>query len=280
MHTLTPLRRRLLVGGAASLALPYLARAQATSLIAINDGVTYRPGAGSDTDDRYAVLVKDLNKALGSKLVIQKVPKYVDLAIGLTAGEYDMAFVHPGHHAIRALQSKQYKLAAVSKSHINYKANFLVRGDSKVTKPEDLSGKTVYLPDADSITAWMARACFVEMYDKSMPLPKFVSLRYQDAIRFAVENHMGWAGATAAMGEVRAWAAAKHRVLFTSKNIPIKQFLVHQRMASQVDATREFLLSQTDTVRISVPDGFAPYEEAALIKAWDWLGKGVIPPGA
>ncbi len=266
-------RRLVLAAGAvAAASFTFPARAQGTGTLAINDGVSYR-GLSADGMERYETLLKDLNKALGTKMKIQYVNDYAKLAEGLRSGAFEMAQVHPAHHAIRAIKTGEYQLAALSKSHMNYKASFLVRQDSPLTSVAMLAGSKVYVPDADSVTAWLARATVAEQIAAGKR-PSFVSVRYQDAIRFAVENKLADVGVTASGAEVKEWESSGHRVLAVSRSIPIKQFIVNRRLKSQLEAVSTLLQSQRDTGKLSMPDGYVGFDEAVLVKAGDWLAQG------
>lgn len=87
-----------------------------------------------------------------------------------------------------------------------------------------LTSAKVYVLDADSVTTWLARATIAEKIaaDKR---PAFVSVRYQDAIRLAVENKLAEVGVTASNTEVKEWESYGHRVLAVSRTMPIKQSL-------------------------------------------------------
>lgn len=268
------MKRRLILAAGASVAasMTFPVRAQATGILAINDGVSYR-GLSPEGMERYELLLKDLNKAFGTKMKIQYVHDYNKLAEGLQTGAFDMAQVHPAHHAIRAIKTGEYQLAALSKSHLNYKASFLVRKESTLTSVAMLSGNKVYVPDADSVTAWLARATVAEQIAAGKR-PSFVSVRYQDAIRFAVENKLADVGVTASTAEVKEWESSGHRVLAVSRSMPIKQFLVSKRMKSQLESVSTLLQSQRDTAKLSMPDGYVGFDEAILVKAGDWLAQG------
>jgi ABC-type phosphate/phosphonate transport system substrate-binding protein len=268
------MKRRLVLAAGAAAAASFTApgRAQGTGIFAVNDGVSYR-GMSADGLERYELLRKDLNKALGTHMTIQYVSGYNKLAEGLRNGAFDMAQVHPAHHAIRAIKTGDYQLAALSKSHLNYQASFLVRQESPLTSVAMLAGGKVYAPDADSITAWLARATVAEQIVAGKR-PSFVSVRYQDAIRYAVENKLADAGVTASASEIRAWESAGHRVLAVSRSIPIKHFIVNRRFRSQLDAISTLLRAQRDTAKLSMPEGYVSFDEAVLVKAGDWLALG------
>lgn len=268
------MKRRLILsaGAAAAASFTIGARAQATSVLAINDGVSYR-GTSPEGMERYELLAKDLNKSFGTKMKVVYINDYGKLAEGLRSGAFDMAQIHPAHHAVRAIKTGEYHLAALSKSHLNYKASFLVRKESAFTSLAMLSGIKVYVPDADSVTAWLARATIAEQVAAGKR-PSMVSVRYQDAIRFAVENKLAEVGVTASSNEVKEWESSGHRVLAVSRTIPIKQFVVSKRMKSELEAISQLLQTQRDTAKLNMPEGYTGFDEAVLVKAGDWLLTG------
>ena len=269
------MKRRLLISASAAAAVASFsvpARAQDSGVVAINDGVSYR-GLSPESTERYELLVRDLNKALGTKMKLQYVNEYSKLAEGLRTGAFDMAQVHPAHHAIRAMKAGDYHLAALSKSHLNYKASFLVRKESTVTSVAMLSGLKVYVPDADSVTAWLARAAVAEQL-AAAKRPSFVSVRFQDAVRFAVENKLADVGVTASPSEVKEWESSGHRVLAVSRSLPIKHFLVSKRLKSQIEPVSAFLQAQRDTAKLSMPEGYVGFDQPVLIEIGEWLAQG------
>lgn len=104
--------------------------------------------------------------------------------------------------------------------------------------------------------------------------PALVSVRYQDAIRFSVENKLADVGVTASSSEVKEWKASGHRLLAVSRSIPITQFIVRKRTQSQVEGISTFLQSQRDTAKLNMPDGYTGFDEAILIKAGEWRAQG------
>src|SRR3982750_2964560 len=71
-------------------------------VFAVNEGVTYGVNPGA-TVERFRELSDDLGKLLKRPVKIQPVTDYKELAAGLAEQRYDIAYVHPAHHSIRAL---------------------------------------------------------------------------------------------------------------------------------------------------------------------------------
>ena len=51
--------------------------------------------------------------------------------------------MHPAHHSIRALTRSGFKLVAVTKGFTEYRASFMVPGNSTFTSLADLKGQKV-----------------------------------------------------------------------------------------------------------------------------------------
>lgn len=244
-------------------------------VMGVCDAVSYKANT-AEVFERFVTLQKDIGKSLGSKMRLERVDKYDQLVADLNSGKLDMAFVHPCHHAIRAIASGQYHLAALSKAHLNYRASFLVRSDSSLKSADQLAGKRVSLPDADSATAWLARAAIAEHIPDKSKRPTFSSERLQEVIHIAVDLKVVDAGATGSEAEVKAWVAAGNRVLFTSRSIPVKYFIVHDRNKGSLEQIRFLLLQQTNLSKIGITEGFVGFDETLLIKAGQWLSSGAV----
>lgn len=260
----------------ASVASAYAAPVKPHSFtMLVNEGETYRPD--SESDIGFTALANDIGKSLGGTVKWTRARDYKELKTMLAEGTYDLAYVHPAHHAINALQSKKYELAALSKSHMDYRGKFMVRTDSKTDSLAALVGKAVQLPSQDSITAWMTRATLVEMLGAGKPMPRLGYSRYQDSIRFIVENRLAEAGVTASGAEIKEWLAAGHKLLSVqTRAVPIKQWLVSPRLGSSgMSAVQEVLFAQQNTQRFSAPSGFVGFDQAALLASWEWLSQGV-----
>ncbi len=251
--------------------------AQAALVFAINEGVTYRV-PNDEIRARYAAIAADLSRLLAQPVVIEPVADYPSLRKGLSERAYDLAMVHPAHISILAMKQSGYKLLALTKGYQDYKASFLVRGDSPLKALADLRGRRVGAPDEDSITAWMARATLRDQIGNAKNV-SLVYTRYQDAVPFFVDNHLTEIGATAATGVVRAWLEKGGRVLGASRPVPIKHLIASPKLsAEQIDKVREYLLAldgSEDGRKKLVPtkfSGFARGDEAELLALGAWLG--------
>ena len=223
-------------------------------------------------------IAADLGKILKQPVSIEPIGDYPTLRRGLADKSYDLAMVHPAHISIGALKNPGYKLVAVTKGFLEYRASFLVKGDSQIATLADLKGRKLGAPDEDSITAWMVRATLRDAIGD----PKQVATtytRYQDAVPFFVENNLTQAGAIASNAVVKDWQAKGGKVIAKSKPVPIKHIIASPNLsADQVEKIREYLigLDSTEEGRKKLEptkfQGFVRYDDAALMSIGTWLG--------
>ncbi|MEQ1686880.1 MAG: PhnD/SsuA/transferrin family substrate-binding protein [Burkholderiaceae bacterium] len=252
-------------------------------VFAVNEGVTYRV-PNEEIRAKYALIAADLTKILRQPVVIEPIGGYPALRQGLAEKAYDLAMVHPAHLSIAAMKNSGYKLVAVTKGFQDYRANFLVKADSKLTSLAELKGSRLGAPDEDSITAWMIRATIRDALGDAKQV-NYVYTRYQDAVPFFVENNLTLSGATAAGGVIKDWKAKGGKVLAQSKPVPIKHIIASPAMsAADVDAVRDYLLAldtTEDGKKKLAPtkwQGFAAGDQAALMAIGVWLGLGGAAP--
>jgi phosphonate transport system substrate-binding protein len=243
----------------------------------VNEGVTYRI-TPHETRERYKELAEMLSKALKRPVKVVPEDNYVKLRKGLEDKTYDLAYVHPAHHSLRAIRDQKYQLVVITKGWDNYKARFLMKPDAPYKQPQDVLKTKMVMPDPDSITAWMARATIRDLGAD----PQKVSLgttRYQDGIPFMMENGFYEVGITAAGGVVKEWQSKGGKILFESKPVPIKHVIASPALSqADVDAIRQVFLSLENTKdgqEILKKIGFAGFrtgDGAQMAELTKWLG--------
>jgi phosphonate transport system substrate-binding protein len=251
--------------------------AQDTPLVfAVNEGVTYRVNPMA-TVERFKDISDDLGKLLKRPVKVQPVIDYKELAAGLAEKRYDLAWVHPAHHSIHAMAFNGYQLVALTKGFTEYRASFMVRGDSPLKTLADLKTSKVGAPDEDSITSVIMRATLRDALGPQ-PLPT-TYVKQQDAVPFMVENHFVATGVSASRSVVKAWQDKGGKVIFTSKPVPIKHLIASSKLpeAQRAQIAAYFLgLEQTAEGKkrleaLNVP-GFEAGDQAALLGLGKWLG--------
>lgn len=245
-------------------------------VFAVNEGVTYRINPGA-TVERFRGLSEDLGKLLKRPVKILPVADYKELAAGLAEQRYDLAYVHPAHHSIRAMTKSGYNLVALTKGFTEYRDSFLVRSDSPLKTLADLKSHKLGAPDEDSITSVIMRAT---LRDTLGPQPLDTSyVKMQDAVPFMVEHGMVTAGVTASRTVVKEWQDKGGKVLGTSKPVPIKHLIASSKITEEQRAqlTAYFVgLEQSAEGKkrleaLNVP-GFVEFDQSALVGIGKWLG--------
>jgi ABC-type phosphate/phosphonate transport system substrate-binding protein len=262
---------------AIALVVPTLALAQPELVFGINEGVTYHV-TPAETRERYRELGELLAKALKRPVKLVPEDSYANLQKSLESKSYDLAYVHPAHHAYRAIRDDGYQLVAMTKGWDQYKARFLMKASAPYKEPKDILKGKMVMPDPDSITAWMARATLRDLGADA----KRISLgttHYQDGIPFMMENGFYDVGITAAGTVVKDWQEKGGKVLFESKPVPIKLLIASPNVSKDdVEKIRAVFLKLEDTkegqailAKLGFKGFLAPDEQqtGTLIK---WLG--------
>jgi ABC-type phosphate/phosphonate transport system substrate-binding protein len=266
-----------LAAAAVALGLPAVARADGDFVFAVNEGVTYRV-TPQETRERYRELSDLVGKTMKRQVKLVPVAEYPVLQQNLAAKTYDLAYVHPSHHALRAMREQGYKLVAVTKGFTDYKARFLVKKDAPLKDAKQIQGQKMVMPDPDSITAWMTRAALREL-GLDPTKEQLGTTRFQDGIPFMMENGFYDVGITASGPVVKEWTGKGGRVLFESRPVAIKLVIASPNVpAADVERLRELFLGldrdkdgQAALAKIGF-SGFAAGDEKQLADAAKWLG--------
>jgi ABC-type phosphate/phosphonate transport system substrate-binding protein len=228
--------RRLAIGLCAL--LPAAAAAQGNELaFCVTEGVTYQ-ATPKEIRDKFTPLADIIGKAAGKRARVVLVPAYNDARAGFAKQECDVAFVHPAHVSMAEIKAGRYRAVAWTTGFTEYTVSLLAPKDATLKGLEDLKGRTLVMPDPDSITAVMVRAMFrgdkvnaVEAREVPPGAVRVITTRYQDAVPFYIENGFAHAGATAANAVVKEWTGKGGKVFHRSRPVPIKQFIVSTRMS-------------------------------------------------
>ncbi|HKO88827.1 MAG TPA: PhnD/SsuA/transferrin family substrate-binding protein [Burkholderiales bacterium] len=258
------------------LAAPVAAQ-QSEFIFAVNEGVTYRI-TPQESRDRYKEIGEMLSKALKRPVKVVPVDNYVKLRQNLEAKTYDLAYVHPAHHSLRAIRDQKYQLVAITKGFETYKARFLMKPDAPFTKPVDVLAVNMVMPDPDSITAWMVRATLRDL-GKDASEVKLGTTRFQDGIPFMLENGFYEIGATASGAVVKDWQSKGGKILFESKPVPIKHIIAAPSVSAEdVEKIRAVFLGLETTKegqaileRLKFK-GYALGDEKQMADLTKWLG--------
>jgi ABC-type phosphate/phosphonate transport system substrate-binding protein len=259
------------------MALAGVVSAQGSPLVfAINEGVTYRV-TPKEIRERYQGLTDLLSHELKRPVHVEPVEDYQRLRAGLDAQEYDLALVHPAHHALKSIADQKYVSLASVKGYTEYKATFLVKPGSPLKRPEDMKGQKIGAPDADSITAVLIRATLQDLGIDPQKT-RFQNTRYQDAVPFLVEWGYVNVGATGSNAVVKEWTGKGYVTLLQSKPIAIKHVIASNKLSEAERQKITHLLLELDTTdagrKILEPTsykGFVAQNPQQLAMWWGWI---------
>ena len=247
------------------------AQQESEAILAINEGVTYQD-AGTPSE-RYKPLLEMLSKELKRPVRIKTVTRYSEFDKDLAAGRYELVFIHPAHVGLQAVQRGNYYGIATAKGFTGYRAHIIVPKESTLRSLEDLRGKKIGVPSVESITTAMFTAHLQEHKFRT-PEQSYQATRYQDAVPFMIEHGFVEAGVTGSGAVAKAWETKGGRILGETPAVPIKQFLVSDKIDT---ATRQriqtLLLTLSDTPagkhaleKIGIP-GFVPWDNKVMNEA-------------
>lgn len=279
--------RRLAAALLFTTALAGTATAQQGDLVfAVTEGVTYQ-ATPKEIRDKFAPIAQVIATATGRRVRTVLVPAYNDLRAGLLTQEFDVAFVHPAHVSMAEIKAGRYKAVAWTTGYTEYTASMLMTAGKPYKAMADLKGRTVVMPDPDSITAWMVRAMFrtekipvVEgRGDPVLNTVRIITTRYQDAVPFYLENNFAQVAITAANSVVKGWTEKGGKVLLKSRPVPIKQFIVSTAMpAAEQQRVRDALIGLREAKGGSAAletvgyKGFVPPNHEVENAVIAWLG--------
>lgn len=259
---------------------------QGDLVFAVTEGVTYQ-ATPKEIRDKFAPIAQMIATATGRRVRTVLVPAYNDLRAGLLTQEFDVAFVHPAHVSMAEIKAGRYKAVAWTTGYTEYTASMLMTAGQPYKAMADLKGRTVVMPDPDSITAWMVRAMFrtekipvVEgRGDPVLNTVRIITTRYQDAVPFYLENNFAQVAITAANSVVKSWTEKGGKVLLKSRPVPIKQFIVSTAMpAAEQQRVRDALIGLREAKGGSAAletvgyKGFVPPNHEVENAVIAWLG--------
>ncbi|MDM0112888.1 PhnD/SsuA/transferrin family substrate-binding protein [Variovorax sp. J22R133] len=215
-------------------------------VIGVTEGVTYQ-ATDNQIEARFEPIAEVLSKALKQPVTFKVMSNYNSARAALKDQQVDIAFVHPAHVAFEATKSGKYKAVAWTAGFTEYKVSFLCKDPQPISNWKDVAGKSLVMPDPDSITSVITRAMLREQGLQEGTV-KVSNTRYQDAVPFYVQNGFTVYGATASAGVIKGWKAAGGKTCAESRAVPIKQWLASTKLdAATATAVREALLDMAQS---------------------------------
>lgn len=246
-------------------------------VLGVTEGVSYQVTEGQIAP-RFEPIAEALGKALKQPVTVKVLISYDAARAALKEQQVDIAFVHPAHVALEAVKGGRYQTLAWTAGYTGYKVSLLCKEPKPISDWKSIAGKSLVLPDADSITSVITRAMLREQGLQPAAL-KLTHTRYQDAVPFYVQNGFAAYGATAATGVVKGWKDGGGNVCAESRPVPIKQWLASRKLdAGTAAAARETLLglAQSDAgkraLATSTYTGFVAPSAEVETALTSWLG--------
>lgn len=246
-------------------------------VLGVTEGVTYQAG-DSQIEAKFEPIAEALSKALKQPVTIKVLSSYRSAREALKQNQVDLAFVHPAHVALEATKTGSYKTIAWTAGFTEYKVSFLCRDPQAISNWKEIVGKSLVMPDPDSITSVITRAMLREqgLQDGAV---KTTNTRYQDAVPFYVQNGFAAYGATASAGVVKAWQSTGGKTCAESRAVPIKRWLASSKLdATAVATVRDTLLGLGQSeggkraLAISTYSGFVAPSVDVDTTLMTWLG--------
>jgi phosphonate transport system substrate-binding protein len=267
-----------------------LAQTKARYTFAITEGGSSRI-VSQDTPVRYKDLAAELSKLLKKPVDLDFVVDYKQLASGLAADKYDLAFIHPAHIAAAAVGSKKYRFIASEKYHADYQVQLFVAANSPLKTLADLKSplvrdKTLVAPMEDSVTSAIARVMVKEVLgeikqvtytnqEDNLPFASENGAVELESILFLLNKGLGAFGATASLAVINDWKASGGRVIASSPKIPVKWLLASNRLndADKDKLTAYFIgLDKSDAGQKALQKlGFFGFVGMSAAKQDEWV---------
>ncbi|MDQ0073687.1 ABC-type phosphate/phosphonate transport system substrate-binding protein [Variovorax boronicumulans] len=271
-----PSSLRMAARGLAALLLTAGASAHAL-VIGVTEGVSYQV-TEAQIAPRFEPIAEALSKALKQPVTVKVLISYNLAREALKKKEVDLVFIHPAHVALEAVKSGNYKALAFTTGYTDYKVSFLCKQAQPISDWKAVAGKSLVLPEVDSITSVITRAMLRE-HGVAESAVKVTNTRFQEAVPFYVTNGFAAYGATASAGVIKTWTDGGGKVCAESRGVPIKQWLVSTKTdAATVATVRETLLglNQSDAGKRALAasnyTGFVAPTNDSEADLMRWLG--------
>lgn len=273
---MTSLKKSLLAVAAAC-AAGCLMSAHALTL-GVTEGVTYR-ATDAEIEAKFAPIAKAISAATKQPVSIKIISSYNGLRDALKQDQLDMAFIHPAHISFEAIKAGGYKSVAWTTGFTEYKVSLLCKEAEPIKNWANVTGKAFVTPDADSITAIMTRAVLRENKLNLSTDVKVQVTRFQDAVPFYVDNGFANYGATASGAVIKTWKEKGGQTCAQSRGMPIKHWLVSNKLNDEAAANVRNLLLNMDkndagakALAVSGYKGFIASDATVEKTLTTWLG--------
>ncbi len=244
-------------------------------LMGISEGVAEQ-ASFAEMQEKYRPLADHLARVLKRKVLLESSQNIPSALQNLSKGRYDLLFARPSNVLGQGIRDHRYQLVAMAKGALT--ADFIVRRDAGMKKPEDVLGRSIAMPEPSSLVALAALATLRDLGAKPASL-QVRHARYQEAVPFMVEQGFADVGAVAP-GQSKAWEKKGGVVLFRSRKLPHWGIIASPAMSAQdVSALRDALIAMEGSeegkailARIGV-SGWVAGSAQDYVEMMTWLGQ-------
>jgi len=217
----------------------------------------------------WVPIIDYLARSAGSELKFRTAPDIPEFERRLAAGEYDFAYMNPYHYTVFS-REPGYRAFAKAKGQL-LKGILVVRKDSPIQDPHELSGATLAFPSPAAFAASVLTRAYLTQGGIEFT-PKFVSSH--DSVYLAVAKGLypGGGGVVRTFESLGPDVKDQLRILWTTKGYTPHAFAAHPRVpeATVVRVAETMVaMSQSEEGRALLEPLSIQGFETARDKDWD-----------
>jgi phosphonate transport system substrate-binding protein len=193
----------------------------------------------------WVPVLDDLGRRAGVDLKFRTAPDIPEFERRVASGEYDFVYMNPYHYTVFS-REPGYRAFAKAKGQL-LRGILVVRKDSPIQDPHELSGATLAFPAPAAFAASVLTRAFLAQQGIEYT-PKFVSSH--DSVYLAVAKGLypGGGGVVRTFEGLAPDVKAQLRVLWTTKGYTSHAFAAHPRVPeATVMRVGEAMLEMTQT---------------------------------
>ena len=210
-------------------------------LFGVNEGTSGNVSF-AERQEKYQGLADYLARAIGTPLKLESAQNLTSLTSNLQKSRYGLLFVRPSHISAKAMRDQHYVLVASAKGDAY--TYFLTPPNAPLSKPADIHGKRIVMPDRLAYPSQVAHAM---LRDEGLnPASENITyLSSQEAVGFAVEKNLTDVGVIVSYSKTaKEWKAKKNPIVWQSKRLPYWSIIASPKMSgTDVNKLRAALMA-------------------------------------
>ena len=189
----------------------------------------------------WAPVFDYLGRSAGLEIKFRTAPDIPEFERRVAAGEYDFAYMNPYHYTVFS-REPGYRAFAKAEGQL-LKGILVVRKDSPIQDPHELSGATLAFPAPAAFAASVLTRAYLTQEGIAFT-PKFVSSH--DSVYLAVAKglYLGGGGVVRTFESIEPGVRDQLRILWTTRGYTPHAFAAHPRVATEaVERVTEAMLA-------------------------------------